>query len=140
MKTIPRLSIIAAVLISSLAAITAFAADAPKMTMTTDIPREIITPDSVETSIGTLRFLDGAPYPETAKNAYAFLDTMRGVDAFIKGMLGSATCRTSDRPDPMKARAANILYFFRAAGVTRPMATSWFSPGLTPSGSSCAAP
>ena len=90
MKTIPRLSIIAAVLISSLAATTAFAANAPKMTMTTDIPREITTPDSVETSIGTLKFLDGAPYPETAIKAYDFLDTMRGVDAFLKGMPGAS--------------------------------------------------
>ena len=86
MKTIPRLSIIAAVLISSLAATIAFAADAPKMTMTTDIPMEIITPDSVETSIGTLKFLDGAPYPETAEKVYDFLDTMHGVDAFLKGV------------------------------------------------------
>ena len=90
MKTAPRLGIVAAVLISSLAATTAFAADAPKMKMTTDIPPEITTPDSVETSIGTLKFLDGAPYPETAKKAYDYLDTMRGVDAFLKGMPGAS--------------------------------------------------
>ena len=46
----------------------------------------ITTPDRVETSIGTLRFLDGAPYPETAEAAYDYLDTMRGVDAFLKGI------------------------------------------------------
>jgi hypothetical protein len=32
---------------------------APKMKMTTEIPPEITTPDSVETSIGTLKFFDG---------------------------------------------------------------------------------
>jgi len=37
------------------------------MKMTTDIPPGITTPDSVETSIGTLKYLDGARYPETAE-------------------------------------------------------------------------
>ena len=90
MQTTPRLSIIAAVLISWLAATTTFAADAPKMKMTTNIPSEITTPNSVDTSIGTLKYLDGAPYPETAEKAYDFLDTMRGVDAFLKGMPGAS--------------------------------------------------
>jgi len=50
----------------------------------------ISTPDQVETSIGTLEFLDGAPYPDTAKKVYDYLDTMRGVDAFLKGMPGAS--------------------------------------------------
>ena len=44
----------------------------------------ISTPNKVETSIGTLKFRDGAPYPETAEKVYDYLDTMRGVDAFLK--------------------------------------------------------
>jgi hypothetical protein len=50
----------------------------------------ISTPDRVETSIGTLEFLDGAPYPATAERVYDYLDTMRGVDAFLKGMPGAS--------------------------------------------------
>ena len=50
----------------------------------------ISTPDQVETSIGTLEFLDGAPYPETAEKVYDYLDTMRGVDAFLNGMPGAS--------------------------------------------------
>jgi len=50
----------------------------------------ITTPDQVKTSIGTLKFLDGAPYPETAERVYDYLDTMRGVDAFLKGMPGAS--------------------------------------------------
>ena len=50
----------------------------------------ISTPDQVETSIGTLEFLDGAPLPETAERVYDYLDTMRGVDAFLKGMPGAS--------------------------------------------------
>ena len=48
----------------------------------------ITTPDKFETSIGTLNFMDGAPSPETAQKVYDYLDTMRGVDAFLKGMPG----------------------------------------------------
>ncbi|MBT7801179.1 MAG: DUF1254 domain-containing protein [Tateyamaria sp.] len=46
----------------------------------------ISTPDTLETSIGTLNFIDGAPMPETAETVYDFLDRSRGVDAFLKGM------------------------------------------------------
>jgi hypothetical protein len=50
----------------------------------------ISTPDKVETSIGTLKFFDGAPYPETAEKVYDYLDTMRGVDTFLKGIPGAS--------------------------------------------------
>ncbi len=53
---------------------------------TTEIPKGILTPDQVETSIGTLNFIDGAPLPETAELVYDNLDKMRGVDAFLKCM------------------------------------------------------
>jgi hypothetical protein len=50
----------------------------------------ISTPNEVKISVGTLKFLDGAPYPETAEKVYNFLDTMRGVDAFLKGIPGAS--------------------------------------------------
>jgi len=53
---------------------------------TTEVPKGILTPNKVETSIGTLNFIDGAPLPETAELVYENLDRMRGVDAFLKGM------------------------------------------------------
>jgi hypothetical protein len=56
----------------------------------TEIPAEIMTPNKVETSIGTLEFLDGAPLSHTAEKVYEYLDTMRGVDAFLKGMPGAS--------------------------------------------------
>ncbi len=51
-----------------------------------DVPAKITTPDKVETRIGTLRFKDGAPDPETVKLAYDQIDFSRGIDAFLKGM------------------------------------------------------
>jgi hypothetical protein len=62
----------------------------PTPNYNTHIPPEILTPDEVETSIGTLEFLDGAPLPHTAEKVYEYLDTMRGVDAFLKGMPGAS--------------------------------------------------
>ena len=50
----------------------------------------IMTPDKVETSIGTLNFMDGAPTPETAAKVYDYLDTYRAADAFLKGMPGAS--------------------------------------------------
>lgn len=52
--------------------------------------KSIMTPDEVETSIGTLDFLDGAPSAETAAKVYDYLDRMRGVDTFLKGMPGAS--------------------------------------------------
>ena len=57
---------------------------------TTDIPVGIQTPDKVETSIGTLEFFDGVPSKATSENVYDYLDRMRGVDAFLKGMPGAS--------------------------------------------------
>jgi hypothetical protein len=40
------------------------------MTRTTDIPPQITTPTSVETRIGTLKFLDGFPDDKTTQLVY----------------------------------------------------------------------
>ena len=53
------------------------------MKMTTKIPPEITTPDSVETSLGTLKFFDGLPDQDTVQKVYDNLDRMRGVDVFL---------------------------------------------------------
>jgi hypothetical protein len=50
------------------------------------IPESIMTPDKVETSIGTLEFFDGIPTKETAELCYDNLDFLRGVEAFLNGM------------------------------------------------------
>jgi hypothetical protein len=63
----------------------------PKMKMTTDIPASITTPDSVETSIGTLKFADGFPDDSTVQKVYDNLDFVHGVDAFLNAMPGAST-------------------------------------------------
>lgn len=59
-------------------------AEVSKFSQTTKIPSGITTPNNVSTSIGELKFIDGAPLPETAELVYENLDRMRGVDVFLK--------------------------------------------------------
>lgn len=47
------------------------------------IPEKIMTPDKVETRIGTLNFVDGIPTAETAQKVYDNLDHLRGVETFL---------------------------------------------------------
>jgi hypothetical protein len=90
MKTNRTLYLLAAALIGALAVTTTFAADAPKMKMTTPIPPEITTPDSVETRLGTLKFFDGFPDEKTIQLVYDNLDFQRGVQAFLTGVPGAS--------------------------------------------------
>jgi hypothetical protein len=53
--------------------------------ITADIPNSIITPDSVETRLGTLKFKDGVPDAATTQKLYDELDYLHAVDAFING-------------------------------------------------------
>ena len=63
MKTAGKNNLLAAALVGVLGlSTTAIEAQTPpKMKMTTDVPPQITTPDSVETRLGTLRFFDGFP-------------------------------------------------------------------------------
>jgi hypothetical protein len=47
------------------------------------IPENIMTPDTVETRIGTLKFFDGFPTKETSQKVYDNLDFIRGVETFL---------------------------------------------------------
>ncbi|HDO28178.1 MAG TPA: DUF1254 domain-containing protein, partial [Bacteroidetes bacterium] len=76
--------------ITSLAFITSGAIAQKKYKNTTDIPENIMTPNVVETTIGTLEFFDGVPTKETAQITQVFLLKSRGVDAFLKGIPGAS--------------------------------------------------
>ena len=49
----------------------------------TPIPKSIMTPDEVETSIGTLEFFDGMPTAKTVETVYENLDRLRGTEVFL---------------------------------------------------------
>ena len=54
------------------------------------IPPSIITPDQVETRIGTLEFQDGAPTVETAEKVRDALDFTRGLNAYNNSFRGAS--------------------------------------------------
>ena len=72
----------------------------------------ISTPNEVETSIGTLKFMDGAPLPETAEKVYDYLDTARAADAFMKGMPGASLKALIDGAHAIGAVAVNEVMIF----------------------------
>lgn len=57
---------------------------APKMG--TEIPASVITPDVLETRLGTLNLRDGVPEDETVAKVYDNLDFQRGVEAFLNAI------------------------------------------------------
>ena len=95
--------------------LTILCAAGPGMAAADVTPEElaaISTPNSVETSIGTLRFFDGAPLPETAAAVYDYLDRMRGVDAFLKGMPAASLLMLMKGIESIGADAAQKVVIF----------------------------
>jgi hypothetical protein len=80
-------------LVCAMVALSSFLAigqTAARMKMTTDIPPQITTPDSVETRLGTLKFFDGFPDDATVQKVYDNLDFQRGVQALLTAMPGAS--------------------------------------------------
>jgi len=50
------------------------------------IPESIMTPDSVETSIGTLEYFDGLPSRKTVDKVYTYLDASRAMQVFLSAI------------------------------------------------------
>jgi len=63
-----------------------WAAEAPRMKMTTEVPPGVETPDKLETSLGTLTSVDGVPDAETTQKVYDNLDLNRATEAFLNGL------------------------------------------------------
>jgi hypothetical protein len=55
-----------------------------------EIPSALITPDKLESPLGTLEFKDGAPSKETADKVYDYLDQMHAVEAFVNAYQGAS--------------------------------------------------
>jgi len=57
--------------------------DEPTPGFNNPIPSSILTPDVVQTSIGTLNFFDGMPEQETVRKVYDNLDRIRATEVFL---------------------------------------------------------
>ena len=79
---------VSAILSASLLALISVSAlaDAPQMKMTTDLPDSITTPDSVDSSLGTLTYRDGVPDGATVDTLYDYLDRSRAVEVMLNAM------------------------------------------------------
>ena len=88
---------------------TAAWAEAPKMKMTTEIPPEITAPDSVDTSIGTLKFFDGVPDEATVKSVYDYLDRSRAVQVFLNSIPAMSMYSLREGQAQIGANASNKI-------------------------------
>ena len=77
-----------------------------------EVLNSIQTPNEVETSIGILKFKDGAPLPETVEKVYDYLDTTRAMDTFLKGMPGASLKALIDGAHSIGAVEANEVMIF----------------------------
>lgn len=80
--------LVAAVLACALAVTSAYAqkpaaGEPPTPGFNNKIPEQILTPNTVQTRIGTLNFVDGVSTAETTQQVYDHLDFIRGVEVFL---------------------------------------------------------
>ena len=73
----------AALLLGAALCATALPADAETYKMTTEIAAGVATPDSLDTSIGTLKLNDGFPSPDTMDKVWDNLDRSRALQAYL---------------------------------------------------------
>jgi len=92
---------------------------------TTPIPDGITTPNKVETSIGTLKFIDGAPLPETSQLVYDNLDRMRGVDAFLKCIPPASLSSLLKGAEQIGGNNLNIVLIADELGDSKPLWLTW---------------
>jgi hypothetical protein len=90
MRIIREQSLVAAVLAGTLTLTSAYAqaqaqasGGPPTPGFNNKIPEKILTPDKVETRLGTLNFVDGVPTVETTQKVYDNLDFLRGTEVFL---------------------------------------------------------
>lgn len=77
-----------------------------------NIPKEILTPNEVKTSIGELKFFDGVPEADTVKKVYRYLDTMRGVQVFLRFIPLASLHMLCEGPKSIGAEQANQVLIF----------------------------
>jgi hypothetical protein len=74
----PIRKVLVAVALGALAVANAYA-QTPTPGYNNRIPESILTPNTIQTRIGTLSFVDGVPTAETTQKVYDNLDFLRGV-------------------------------------------------------------
>jgi hypothetical protein len=73
--------------------------------------KSISTPDKVETGLGTLAFIDGAPTAETVQKVYDSLDYVQSVDAFMNSFSGASAYAIHEGFHSIGAQDNTIVIF-----------------------------
>jgi hypothetical protein len=78
----------------------------------TPIPQSIMTPDTVQTRIGTLQFFDGIPTKQTSTLVFDNLDFLRGVETFLNGIPAASIEAMRLGSISLGAKASNQVVYF----------------------------
>ena len=114
-----------------LALLTATAwAVAPRYENTTDIPESITTPDTVETSIGTLEFFDGVPVGDTTEKVYDFVDRARAVEVFINMTPAVSMYNIRKGQRNLGHTKSNQIVIAEDMGDSKPLVLTWNNTSL----------
>tara|TARA_R100000027_G_scaffold7932_3_gene5976 strand:+ start:1374 stop:2921 length:1548 start_codon:yes stop_codon:yes gene_type:complete len=76
------------------------------------IPEKIMTPDTVETSIGTLEFFDGMPKPDTVDVLYTNLFRSRAMETFLNGIPATSIEGLLEGMESIGADSSNKVVIF----------------------------
>ena len=76
------------------------------------IPEKIMTPDTVETSIGTLEFFDGMPKPDTVDLLYSNLFRNRATETFLSGIPATSIEGLLEGMESLGADTSNKVVVF----------------------------
>ncbi len=106
---ISRTPFIAATLASAVAALLSTAGARAQTNET--LPPSLITPDKVETSIGTLDFKDGAPSAATAQKVFDTLDFTRALNVFNNSFRGASALAIAKGFQSIGATANTVAIF-----------------------------
>ena len=91
---------------------TAHATEAPTPGYNNQIPEKILTPDKVDTSIGTLEFFDGLPTEKTADLLYDNLLRSRATEVFLNFVPAASLEALREGMVEMGARSAHQCLLF----------------------------
>ena len=121
---------LAAALLATSLAPTVWAVQPPTMKMTTEIPNQIMTPDKVNTPIGTLEFFDGVPIGDTTAKVYDYVDRARAVQVFINMLPAVSMYHIREGQRDMGANDCNQILLWEQLGDSKSLVLTYNNTSL----------
>jgi hypothetical protein len=103
---------------------------APVFKMTTEIPNQIMTPDKVDTPIGTLEFFDGVPVGDTTEKVYDYVDRARAVQVFINMLPAVSMYHIREGQRDMGATDCNQILLWEQLGDSKSLVLTYNNTSL----------